>query len=177
MNKAVFLDRDGTINIDKGYVYRIEDFQFTEGAPEAIKLLNDSHYKVIVVTNQSGIARGYYSEEDVINLHNEINRLLENYEAHIDCFYYCPHHPNYGNKKYRSSCLCRKPKTGLIDKAVKDFCVDIKKSWMIGDSESDLIAGASAGLRSMLICENPKGINEIKSLFDGVKCILKDNNN
>lgn len=175
MNKAVFLDRDGTINVDKGYVHRIEDFQFIKGVPEAIKLLNDSGYKVIVITNQSGIARGYYSEGDANKLHNEINGLLKNYEAHIDRFYYCPHHPDYGNEKYKINCLCRKPKTGLIDKAVRDFNIDIKKSWMIGDRESDLIAGINAGVKSMLICKNPQQVNEINNLLDGVKCILKDN--
>ena len=94
MNKAAFFDRDGTINIDKGYVHRIEDFEFIKGMPEFIKKYNDEGYKVIVVTNQAGIARGYYTQKEVDILHNYINEELAKIGAHIDAFYICPHHPD-----------------------------------------------------------------------------------
>ena len=146
MNKAIFLDRDGTINIDKGYVYKQEDFEFIGKAPEAIKIMNNLGYLVIVVTNQSGIARGYFTAKDVIILHNYINNKLAEYNANIDAYYYCPHHPNYGEQ-----CNCRKPKTGLIDKAVKDFNICIPESWLVGDKVSDMECADNAGLQKAFI--------------------------
>lgn len=138
--KAVFLDRDGTINIDKGYVYRNEDFEFIKGVPETLVKIKDKGYLLIVVTNQSGIARGYYTEEDVLQLHLQVNNtLFDHYGIKIDKFYYCPHHFEEGVGEYKIQCQCRKPNSGLIEQALQDFDIDIGKSYMIGDKESDNI--------------------------------------
>lgn len=146
MNKAVFLDRDGTINVEKNYLYKIEDFEFIQGVPEAIKLLNDAGYLVIVITNQAGIARGYYTEEDMHKLHRYINQELIKYGAHIDAYYFCPHHPVHGIGEYKKDCNCRKPKTGMLEAAIKDFDIDVSKSYMFGDKEWDVEAGERMGV-------------------------------
>lgn len=149
--KAVFLDRDGTINVEKNYLYKIEDFQFIEGVPEAIALLNKNGYLVIVVSNQAGVARGYYTEKDVQSLHEYINCELEKKGAHIDAFYYCPHHPVAGIGCYKKKCHCRKPETGMFEQACLEFPIDRKDSWMIGDNCSDIEAGKKFQLKTMLV--------------------------
>ena len=149
--KAVFLDRDGTINIDKGFVHRIEDFEFIEGTKDLIKLLNHASFLVVVVTNQSGVARGYYSEEDVKKLHSFITSELQKVDAHIDRIYYCPHHPEASIPEYRIDCECRKPKPGMVFQAMKDLNIDPRMSYMIGDSARDICAGKKAGLTTILI--------------------------
>lgn len=146
MNKAAFFDRDGTINIDKGYVHRIEDFEFIKGMPEFIKKYNDEGYKVIVVTNQAGIARGYYTQKEVDILHNYINEELAKIGAHIDAFYICPHHPDF-----TGDCNCRKPKTGMIEQAIKDFDIDVKQSVLFGDKPWDIECGGKCGIKSYYI--------------------------
>lgn len=151
MVSAVFLDRDGTINIERNYVFRPEDFTFEDGAVQAICALNNAGYKVIVVTNQSGIARGYYQEQDVVFLHNWVNEELSKHNAHIDAFYYCPHHPDFGNKTYRQRCKCRKPAIGLIERAVREHNIDVRSSYLIGDRETDILAGIEARLQAILV--------------------------
>lgn len=151
MKKAVFLDRDGTINVEKNYLYRPEEFEFIAGVPEAIALLNRRSYLVIVVSNQAGVARGYYSEKDVYNLHTYVNRQLENYSAHIDKFYFCPHHPDAGIGKYKVKCHCRKPETGMFEQACQDYSIDKASSWMIGDNRGDILAGKRFGLKTVLV--------------------------
>jgi len=143
---AVFFDRDGTLNRDTGYVHRPDDFEWLPGAREAIKLANDLGYLAIVVTNQAGVARGYYLEEDVHSLHAWMNRELRPLGAHIDAFYYCPHHPSEGNAPYREECACRKPGTGLIDEAAREWNVALTQSIGVGDKESDIVAYRSAGV-------------------------------
>ena len=161
MNKAIFLDRDGTINVDKGYVYKSEDFEFIDRVPEAIKIMNDLGYLVIVITNQSGIVRGYYSIDDVNRLHKYIDLELSKYNAHIDAYYYCPHHPDFGEV-----CYCRKPKTGLIEQAVKDFNIDISKSWMVGDKESDMQCADNYNIqKAFLSSHNYINSNRIKRCY------------
>lgn len=150
-NKAVFLDRDGTINIDKEYVHRIEDFEFIDGAIEGIRMLNENDFKVIVISNQSGIGRGYYTEKDVELLHNFINLELAKHNAHINAFYYCAHHPTEAIGKFRIKCNCRKPETGLFKKAIVDFNIDIKKSFLVGDKSIDIEAGNRIGLITILL--------------------------
>jgi len=142
VNKAVFLDRDGTINVDKHFVYKPEDFEFISGVPQAIKSLNDDGYKVIVISNQSGIARGFYTIIDVEKLHKYIDGELAKQGAKIDAYYICPHHPDFTGE-----CECRKPKTGLVDRAVREFDVDVSVSYMVGDKESDEECARGAGLR------------------------------
>lgn len=151
MNKAVFLDRDGTINIEKNYLYRVEDFEFVSGAPEAIKMLNDAGYLVIVVTNQAGIARGYYTEQDMHKLHRHIDQELKKYDAHIDAYYYCPHHPIHGIGKYKMECGCRKPNSGMLEVAIKEFDIDVSKSYMIGDKITDILAGRKNQIKGILV--------------------------
>lgn len=159
MKKAVFFDRDGTINVEKNYLYKPEDFEFILGVPELIKSYNDRNYLVIVVTNQAGIARGYYTEEDMHHLHRYINEQLKSYGAHIDAFYFCPHHPTYGIGKYKMDCNCRKPKTGMLEQAIKDFDIDQKRSIMIGDKPWDIEAGKKLGMDCFYIEEI---LNEVK---------------
>lgn len=151
MNKAVFLDRDGTINIEKNYLYKIEDFEFITGATEAIKLLNENNYKVIVVTNQAGVGRGYYKEPDVHKLHNYIQEELKKYNTKIDGFYYCPHHPVHGISEYKLQCECRKPKDGLYKLAIEEYNLDPKLSYGIGDKLSDLEPIVNLGGKGILV--------------------------
>ncbi|MDU4961123.1 MAG: D-glycero-beta-D-manno-heptose 1,7-bisphosphate 7-phosphatase [Sporomusaceae bacterium] len=150
MVPAVFLDRDGTINVERNYLYKISEFEFEYQAISAISLLNQAGYKVIVITNQAGIGRGYYHESDVEQLHSWMNQELQKYGAHIDGFYYCPHHPD-GIGVYQKRCACRKPGIALIEQAVNDFNIDIETSFFIGDRETDMVAGEKAGLRSILV--------------------------
>lgn len=146
--EAVFLDRDGTLNVDKGYVHRIEDWEWIPGAIEAIVALKKAGFLVIVITNQAGIARGYYDETDMTNLHTMINEELKEHDATIDGFYHCPHHPEFGKLQ---KCECRKPMPGMIDKARRDFDIDLGSSWLIGDKASDIQAGLAAGVKSILV--------------------------
>lgn len=151
MNKAVFFDRDGTINVEKNYLYKIDDFEFIHGIPELIKKYNDEGYKVIVVTNQAGIARGYYTEEDMHKLHRHIDKELMKYEAHIDAYYYCPHHPIHGTGIYKIECNCRKPKTGMLENAIKDFDIDTTQSILYGDKPWDIEVGERMGIKSYYV--------------------------
>ena len=151
MNRAVFLDRDGTLNVEIHYLYKTEDLKFIPGIIEAIRYWNNKGYIVVVVTNQAGVARGYYREDDVIRLHDYINRQLNLSGAHIDAFYYCPHHAEYGIGKYKVECNCRKPKTGMLDRAIADFNIDVRESYLFGDKQSDIEAGEKAGIRSFLV--------------------------
>lgn len=157
MEKAVFLDRDGTINIDKGYVYKIEDMEFIDKAPEAIAAMKRKGYLVVVLSNQSGVARGYYGEEDVNKLHCEMNRRLEVFGAHIDKFYFCPHHPDGCVERYSYYCSCRKPCTGMLNRAVKELSIDMNKSWVVGDRERDLFLEYDMPIKRILLA-HAKGL-------------------
>lgn len=148
-NKALFLDRDGTINVDTGHLYRTEEVVLIEGMPQLIKKYNDLGYKVIVITNQAGIAKGYYTEEDMNKLHNFMNDELKNkYGAKIDAFYFCPHHPDFTGE-----CNCRKPKPGMLEKAIKDFNIDVAQSLLIGDKHWDIECGERLGVKSYYVEE------------------------
>lgn len=147
--RAVFIDRDGTLNVEKNYLWRIEEFEFIPGAPEAIGRLNRAGFLVVVVTNQSGVARGYFRLEDVHRLHRHIEGLLEPYAARIDGFYICPHHPEFTASDV--ACRCRKPAPGLLLQAAKDFGIDLDASYMIGDKMIDVEAGWQAGCQSLLV--------------------------
>jgi D-glycero-D-manno-heptose 1,7-bisphosphate phosphatase len=160
---AVFLDRDGVLNIDKGYVYRKEDFIWIDGAKEAVKLLNDLNFYVFVVTNQSGVARGYYTEDDIQKLHQWMNEELSKIGASVNGFYYCPHLPEAVIEKYRVSCDCRKPAPGLILQAMNDWPIDREKSLMIGDNNKDIEAAKNAGIKGHLFTGN--------NLYEYLNCI------
>ena len=158
---ALFLDRDGVINIDYGFVHSMDKFKYIEGAKEIIKMANDFGILVIVVTNQSGIARGYYTEDEFKLFTDEINEDLKNFGAHIDATYFCPHHPQEGIGKFRKDCNCRKPKTGLLVKAIKEWNLDKNKCFLIGDKDSDIIAANRCGISSCLFSSENKNLLEI----------------
>ena len=145
MNGVVFLDRDGVINADIGYLWRREDFVWIPGAPAAIRLFNERGRPVVVVTNQSGVARGYYSEQDVESLHRWMNA-----ELNRQAFYFCPHQPDGAIPEYPRVCDCRKPQPGMLLQAMEDWRADPAKSFLIGDKESDVAAAAAAGIRGYL---------------------------
>lgn len=150
MRRAVFLDRDGTINVEKEYLHRIADFEFVPGAADAVRLLNEAGFFVVVVTNQSGVARGYYSEEDVENLHRHIASELKKSAARVDAWLYCPHHPD-GRGSYSLPCICRKPLPGMLQEAARRYDIDLNTSIMIGDKSADISAGQAAGCRTILV--------------------------
>jgi len=148
---AVFIDRDGTISEEVGYVNHPSRFRLFPYSAEAIKKLNDHDILAILVTNQAGVARGYFSEEVIAAVHDRLNSELESQGAHLDAIYYCAHHPNVGNPPYRMDCDCRKPKTGLIKRASADFNIDPGTSWMVGDRYSDIELARNAGLQSAFV--------------------------
>lgn len=150
-NRAVFLDRDGVINVEKEYLHRVEDFQFLPGVPQSLRLLKQAGFLLIVVTNQSGVARGYFSLEDVHRLHRHLQDELKRYGVAIDGFYICPHHPEHGTGDLCRECSCRKPMPGLIESAAADFAVDPARSFLVGDKLSDVEAGQAAGCRCFLV--------------------------
>lgn len=153
MNKALFLDRDGTINVDKKYVYKAEDFTLIEGICDIIRQYIQEGYLIIVVTNQSGVGRGLFSEHDVKKLHDYADDILALQGVKVDKWYYCPHHPIYGIGSYKINCNCRKPKTGMIEKAVKEFNIDVSRSILVGDKEDDIICGQAMGIKSIYTSE------------------------
>jgi len=150
MKRAVFLDRDGTINVEKEYLYQCADFEFIPGVPEAIKILNEAGIMVVVVTNQSGVARGYYTEDDVEILHRHIDCELERSGAHVDAWIFCPHHPT-GRSSYALPCNCRKPLPGMLIEASLRYDIALHSSTMIGDKRADIEAGQAAGCRTILV--------------------------
>lgn len=170
--KAIFLDRDGTINVYKGFLTKAEDFELIPGAAEAIKLINRSGYLVIVVSNQPVIARGDCTFEELQTIHNRMETLLGKEGAFIDAIYYCPHHPDKGfegeHPDYKFDCNCRKPKPGLLLQAAKDWNIDLNKSYMIGDSERDVLAGNAAGCKQSYLIK----ANEPDALFSIIKKII-----
>ncbi len=147
MNKALFLDRDGVINVEKNYVYRIEDFEFMEGILELCALAQKLDFKLIVITNQAGIGRGYYTVADYERLTEWMLQQFSSHGVCIDRVYYCPYHPTEGIGKYRQDSFDRKPNPGMILKAKEDFSLDLSRSVLVGDKDSDLEAGRTAGIR------------------------------
>lgn len=149
--RAVFLDRDGTINVEKDYLHRIEDFRFITGAQDALRCLQAAGFLLIVVTNQSGVARGFFPREAVCRLHEHMQQLLQQVGVSIDGFYICPHHPTEGQGPYRVDCDCRKGAPGMLLQAAADHGIDLSRSWMIGDKLADVEAGVAAGCHSVLV--------------------------
>ncbi|MEN4053924.1 D-glycero-beta-D-manno-heptose 1,7-bisphosphate 7-phosphatase [Sulfurimonas sp. NWX79] len=140
--KALFLDRDGVVNVEKEYLYKIEDFEFIDGIFNLCHHYQDLGYLIFIVTNQSGIARGFYTEEEFIKLTQWMLEVFEQKGIKITKVYHCPHHPDLSGE-----CACRKPKPGMLREAVDEFDLDLQNSIMIGDKERDIEAGQSAGLR------------------------------
>lgn len=156
MNKAVFLDRDGTINVEKNYLHKIEDFEFIPGVIEGLRLLQDAKFLLIIITNQSGIGRGYYTEEDFHKLNNWMLENLKKHGVNISKVYYCPHLPNAAIKKYRIDCDCRKPKLGMYNQAIKEWKIDLQASYVIGDKIRDCAICEKTLCRGFLVGENEK---------------------
>ena len=146
-NKALFLDRDGVINKNYGYVFSMKNFVWLKNVKKAIRYAYFKKYLIIIITNQSGVARGLYSESDIRKLHYEINKQLKIKNCKVHDFFYCPYHPKYGNKKYKRNSYLRKPNPGMILKAIKKWNINRNKSLMIGDKKIDMIASKKAGLR------------------------------
>lgn len=151
MDRVVFLDRDGTINEEMGYINHEDRFKVFDFVPSAIRVFNELGYRVIVITNQSGIARGYFTETLLEKVHSKLQTDLKREKAYIDKIYYCPHHPTEGSDKYRKNCNCRKPKTGLIEKAKAEFTIDMSRSIMIGDRFKDMVFGHKLGLKTIMV--------------------------
>lgn len=151
MRRAVFIDRDGTISEEVGYINHPSRFRVFPYAAAAIKHLNDAGWLAIVVTNQAGVARGYFSEDMIQTVHAEMTKELENGGAKLDAVYYCAHHPSVGEPPYRFDCDCRKPKPGLISRAARDFDIDLAGSWIVGDRYSDVELARNAGVQSMFV--------------------------
>lgn len=146
---AAFFDRDGVLNVDHGYVHEIDQLEWVSGAPQVVHLLNKAGYFVIIATNQSGVARGYYDETAVKDFHAYMQRELGAHGAHIDAFYYCPHHPDGTVQALATRCLCRKPGTGMLEQAAREWPIDLARSFMIGDKDDDMAAAAAFGIRGI----------------------------
>ncbi len=150
-NKAVFLDRDGVINKDYGYVHRVEDFEVYPQVFPALKKLQEAGFKLFIVTNQSGIAVGYYTEEDFKKVTDYMLSLFDKEGIKIEKVYYCPHHPEGIIPELTKKCDCRKPESGMIKQAIKEFNIDPKKSFLIGDKETDIQAAHKEGIKAALV--------------------------
>jgi D-glycero-D-manno-heptose 1,7-bisphosphate phosphatase len=149
--RAVFIDRDGTINEEVGYVNHLDRFILLPRAGEAIRLLNHYGLKAVVVTNQSGVARGYFPESLIHRVHRKMEELLGREGARLDGIYYCPHHPDAGHPPYRQKCRCRKPETGMVEDATRALDLDCSRSYMIGDRGHDLEFARRIGARGVLV--------------------------
>jgi D-glycero-D-manno-heptose 1,7-bisphosphate phosphatase len=150
-HKAVLLDRDGTINEEVGYLDHPDRFKLLPRVGEAIRLLNRNGIKAVVVTNQSGVARGYFPETMVLKVHQKMADLLKDERAYLDGIYYCPHHPDVGEPPYRQRCGCRKPETGLVDLAIKELNIDCSLSYSVGDRMIDVEFGHRVKAKSILV--------------------------
>ena len=183
---CIFLDRDGTINQYRGLVWKDEDFELEENACDAIKQINQSGKLAIVITNQPAVARGLCQIKDIETVHKKMSTLLGKEGAYLDDVYFCPHHPDKGypeeNPVYKIPCECRKPKTGLIQKAIEQYHIDLSSSWMVGDTTVDIQTGKNAGLHTALVLTGEAGNDKkydvtpdlvCKDLWEAVEMILK----
>jgi len=146
---AAFLDRDGVLNVDRGYTFRPEDLKMIPTAAAAVRLLNTAGFYVFVVSNQSGVARGFYTEAAVDLFNTHIQDILKAEGAHIDAFYYCPHHPDGAIKELAIQCRCRKPQPGMLEQAARDWPIDLGRSFLIGDKDDDLTAARAFHIRGV----------------------------
>lgn len=151
LKPALFLDRDGVIIEEVDYLRHPEQVVLIPGSAEAIAHANRCAIPVVICTNQAGVARGYFPEESVTLVHQHLDQLLSAFGAHIDRFYYCPHHPTEGVGAYARACECRKPQPGMLFQAAKELGLDLSRSWLVGDKISDLQAGVAAGCQTILV--------------------------
>ena len=163
-HKAVFFDRDGVLNVDKAYLYKIDELEWIDGALESIAYLTQSGYLVFVVTNQSGIARGYYTVAEMEKLHRYMTETAAVSGGKIEKFYYCPHLPEGSVAEYAVDCACRKPKPGLILQALAEYDIDADKSFLIGDKKRDVEAAEAAGIKGYLFAKG--------NLLDFIRTII-----
>ncbi|TEW51285.1 D-glycero-beta-D-manno-heptose 1,7-bisphosphate 7-phosphatase [Psychromonas algicola] len=175
---AVFLDRDGVINKDNGYVSQIDDFEFIEGVIEACLALKEKGYLIVVITNQSGIARGFFSEEQFHTLTEWMDWSMADRGVDLDGIYYCPHHSEEGQGEFKIECDCRKPKAGMLLNAIEDLNIDVETSILVGDKVSDLQAGIAAGVKSNYLVRTGKEITEqgeslASGVFDDLASLVK----
>ncbi|MGE5844690.1 MAG: D-glycero-alpha-D-manno-heptose-1,7-bisphosphate 7-phosphatase [Syntrophaceae bacterium] len=182
---AVFMDRDGTINEEVSFLNRMEQLKLYPQSGEAIRLINAAGMKAVVVSNQSGVARGYFTEDFVRSVHDRINELLGAEGARIDGFYVCPHHPIHGQGIYKQDCDCRKPKPGMLLQAAREMNIDLTRSYMVGDMLRDVQTGKNAGAKGILVCTG-YGVNIVRTdmpayvagdILEAVQWILKDRKN
>ncbi len=167
MQKTVFLDRDGVINIEKDYLYKIDDFEFVDGVMDACKYLQKQGFQLVVITNQSGIGRGYYTKEDFDILTNWMVKEFASYGIEISGVYLCPHGPNDG-------CDCRKPLTGMVDQACSDLRIDLESSWLIGDKGSDIECAINANIPNTIQVKTGHSFDESKSKAKYIMKNLKE---
>ena len=151
MNRAVFLDRDGTLNREVDFLADPAQLELLPGVAEGLARLAEDQWRLCVVTNQSGVARGLVSEADLAEIHTRLRKLLSRKGAHLDWIGHCPHHPDHGPAGLRRVCDCRKPEPGLLQRAAVELDIDLTRSWMVGDSARDLEAGRAAGCQSILV--------------------------
>jgi D-glycero-D-manno-heptose 1,7-bisphosphate phosphatase len=163
---AVFLDRDGTINEEVGYLDSLDKLKIFPEAFDAIRLINQSGMKAVVISNQSGVARGYFDEAFVETVHARIQALLKEHKAWIDRFYYCPHHPTEGTGVYRTACTCRKPEAGLLLRASQEMDIDLARSYMVGDMPKDIEAAGKAGAKGILV-QTGYGADHLRQMKNG----------
>ena len=172
MKKAVFLDRDGTINVDYGYVSQVEKFEILPGAVEGLKKMKAMNYLLLIISNQSGIGRGYYSITDYEKVMETMHHQLKGHGIQIDDCFYCPHSPE-------SNCSCRKPGTKMIEEAVRKWNVNVKESFFIGDKDTDIKAGKKSGLKTILISDKEKEFGQnfrVANLVEAAMIIQNHNN-
>ena len=167
MQKAVFLDRDGVINVDKNYLYKIEEFEFIDGVFESLDYLQGLGYKLFIITNQSGIGRGYYTLEDFAILTKWMLEKLKERNIKVEEVELCPHEPD-------ANCSCRKPKTGMIDNILKSHSIDLENSWLIGDKSSDIKCATNANIKNSIQVQSGKKFEENESFANFVCDSIKD---
>jgi len=180
--KAVFLDRDGTINEEVGYLRSFDDLRLFPFTAKAVGMIREAGMKAVIVSNQSGVARGFFDEDFVRALHERINAILSHEGTGIDRFYFCPHHPTEGVGEYTRDCECRKPKRGMLLQASEELDIDLSQSYMVGDTERDLETARNAGVTGVLVrtgygndIGNTEGAAYVaRDLLDAVNWILKD---
>jgi D-glycero-D-manno-heptose 1,7-bisphosphate phosphatase len=160
MRKAAFLDRDGVINAERGFVHRIEDFEFLPGTIAALRALRQAGYLLVVITNQSGIARGLYSEEDYLRLTAHVSQILAAAGASLEAALYCPHLPDAAVERYRVDCGCRKPRPGMLRRAALELDIDLRESILIGDRDTDIQAGRAAGVGQCFLVRGGKPLTQ-----------------
>jgi D-glycero-D-manno-heptose 1,7-bisphosphate phosphatase len=165
MRKTIFLDRDGTLNREAGYINHIQQFELLPGVTNALARLKDSGWQLVLISNQAGVARGYFSEAFLWHLHCELQAELRRSRAELDAIYYCPHHPTAGDFPYRRRCHCRKPQPGMLERAREDLEINMDDSYLVGDRLTDIRLAATNNLKSVLV-QSGYGRGECEKLKD-----------